>query len=180
MGTLAEPKPAKFFVALLASSQDLFAPVETRLGALFGALETASPVCAWEVTDYYAEEMGKGLWRKFVSLTPLASPEKLPEIKLAARNIEAEYRSTVGARQGRRVNADPGYLDLGKVVLASTKSAPHRLYLRQGVYGEVTLLYHSGAFHPLDYTYADYRWPETLAFFADLRARYLRQLKQGS
>lgn len=179
MGTLTEPKPVKLFVALLASSEDLFGPVETRLAALFGTLETASPVRTWEMTDYYAEEMGKGLRRKFVSLAPLASPEKLPEIKLAARNVEAEYRSTGGERRGRRVNADPGYLDLGKVVLASTKNAPHRLYLRAGVYGEVTLLYRNGAFHPLDYTYADYRWPETLAFFADLRARYLRQLKQG-
>lgn len=179
MGIPTEPKPVKLFVALLAASEDLFAPVEARLVDLFGALETASVVSAWEVTDYYAREMGTGLRRKFVSFAPLASAEKLPEIKLAAQNIEAEYRSASGERRGRRVNADSGYLDVGKVVLASTKNAPHRLYLRDGIYGEITLLYHNGGFHPLDYSYADYRWPHTLAFFAELRALYLKQLKRG-
>ncbi|MBI2358247.1 MAG: DUF4416 family protein [Deltaproteobacteria bacterium] len=179
MGFPREPKPVKIFVALLASSEDLFASVEARLTRLFGALETASGVWAWELSGYYTKEMGRGLRRKFLSFTPLVAAEKLPEIKLAAQKIEAEYLSTSGERQGRTVNADPGYLDMGKVVLASTKPAPHRLYLREGIYGEVTLLYYNGAFHPFDYTYADYRWPQTLAYFADLRALYVNQLKRG-
>jgi len=34
------------------------------------------------------------------------------------------------------VNIDPGYISLGKLVLASTKDHAHRLYLGEGVYGE--------------------------------------------
>jgi hypothetical protein len=76
------------------------------------------------------------------------------------------------------VNLDPGYLDAFKVVLASTKNASQRVYLQSGIYAEVTLLYHHGGFHRLEYTYADYVWPETIAFFTQLRARYLTQLRQ--
>ena len=78
----------------------------------------------------------------------------------------------------RRVNLDPGYLDATKLVLASTKNQAHRLYLSQGIYAEVTLLYHHGAFHPFVYTYADYRWPETHAFLRRVRTRYLEQMRK--
>lgn len=177
MGTPTEPKPVKPFVALLAPSEDLFACAENRLINLLGSIDMASGIFPWEVTDYYTEEMGSGLRRRFLSFGALASPEGLPNLKLATQALEAEYRWTRREKSARRINIDPGYLDGGKVVLASTKNAPHRLYLRAGIYGEVTLLYHGGTFHPLPYTYADYRWPETIAFFFEVRALYLRQLK---
>lgn len=179
MGLPIEPKPIKLFAALLATSEDLLASVEARLAVLLGAIESRSAIFPWEVTDYYAEEMGGVLRRGFVSFARLASPEGLPEIKLSTQGIEAEYLWTRGGKRGRQVNIDPGYLDAGKVVLASTKNAAHRLYLRSGIYGEVTLLYRSGFYHPLDTTYADYRWPQTIAFFGEVRGRYLAQLKGG-
>jgi hypothetical protein len=178
MGSPTQPKPVKLFAALLAPSEQLFERVEARLGDLWGTVEAASAVFDWEMTDYYAEEMGPGLKRRFVAFAPLISPEELPEAKLAATSVEAAYRSTSGERRGRTVNIDPGYLDVGKVVLASTKNASHRLYLGQGIYGEITLLYQGGSYRPLDYTYADYRWPQTLSFFSGLRAGYLNQLKR--
>lgn len=178
MGSPTPPKPAKLFAALLAPSEHLFERVEARLSALWGAVEAASAVFAWELTDYYAEEMGPGLKRRFVAFAPLISPETLPEAKLAAISVETEYRSTSCERRGRAVNIDPGYLDVGKIVLASTKDASHRLYLGRGIYGEITLLYQSGSYRPLDYTYADYRWPQTIAFFNSVRAGYLNQLKR--
>jgi hypothetical protein len=76
------------------------------------------------------------------------------------------------------VNIDPGYIDAGKIVLASTKGAGHRIYLGSGIYSEITLLYHGGAFHSFVYTYADYLWPETIAFLTDIRAQYLEQVKR--
>lgn len=179
MGIPKQPKPVKPFVALLAPSEDLFASAEHRLINLLGSIDRASGFLPWEVTDYYTEEMGSQLRRRFVSFAALASPEGLPDLKLATQALEGEYRWTSGEKSGRRINIDPGYLDAGKVVLASTKNAPHRLYLRAGIYGEVTLLYHSGTFHDLSYTYADYRWPEAIAFFSEVRALYLRRLKHG-
>lgn len=178
MGIPREPKPVKLFVALLSRHEEIFSAVEENLKGLFGSIDSASPLLPWAVTDYYKEEMGSGLLRKFVSFAPLTSPERLPEIKLKTRDLEEHYQWVEGERMGRRINLDPGYLDTGKLVLASTKGASHRIYLRSGIYGEATLVYHSGSFHPFAYTYPDYLWPETLSYLAGLRALYLGQLKQ--
>lgn len=179
MGIPTEPKPVKFFLALLSRHEDLFPSVEARLTALFGTIDVATPALPWAVTDYYQEEMGPGLLRRFVSLGSLISPERLPEIKLMTQGLEEEYQWIDGDKKGRKVNIDPGYLDQGKVVLASTKGAFHRIYLRHGIYGEATLWFHDGSFHPLSHTYPDYLWPEAISFFSGLRSRYLGQLKHG-
>ncbi|MBI2538314.1 MAG: DUF4416 family protein [Deltaproteobacteria bacterium] len=179
MGFPKEPTPVKLFVALLTRHQELFPAVEAELAALFGPADSVSASLPWAVSDYYEKEMGSALLRKFVSFGSPVSPGELAEIKLKTQGLEERYRWTEGERRGRRINIDPGYLDGGKIVLASTKGASHRVYLGSGIYGEVTLLYRNGSFAPLPYTYPDYLWPETLAFFTALRALYLSQLNQA-
>jgi hypothetical protein len=179
MGTVKEPTPVKLFVALLSGNEDLLSTVEKELVGLFGAVDSSTRGIPWELTDYYKEEMGSGLMRRFVSFEALVSPEKLPEIKLQTQSLEEKYRWLRGEEKGRRVNVDPGYLDAGKVVLASTKDASHRIYLRSGIYGEVTLLFHKGSFEPFIYTYKDYLWRDTHSFFSAVRSLYLRQLRSG-
>jgi hypothetical protein len=92
--------------------------------------------------------------------------------------VEEKNRGTMMQPSGRRVNLDPGYIEAGKLVLASTKNASQRVYLRSGIYAEATLLYYEGGFHGCSYTYPDYLWPETLAFLTRLRAIYLQQLRE--
>jgi hypothetical protein len=178
MGTPKEPKPAKYFVALLSSDIELLASVETDLAAILGAVDERSEIFPWKCSRFYEAEMGPRLLRRFVSFRPLAAPEKLADVKLATQQVEEKYRSQTPHRSGRRVNLDPGYLEAGKVVLASTKNASQRIYLRSGVFAEATLLYHDGVFHGSSYTYQDYLWPETLSFLTGLRSIYLAQLKQ--
>jgi len=178
MGTPQEPRPVKLFIALLGAQDDLLHPVECDLGALFGAIDSASPNLPWSVTDYYESEMGRDLRRRFISFERLISPETLAEIKHKTRDVEDRYRRAEGTGRRRRVNIDPGYVDAGKVVLASTKGAGHRMYLSSGIYGETTLFFYDASFHPFPYTYRDYLWPETITFLTDLRARYLRQVKR--
>jgi hypothetical protein len=121
--------------------------------------------------------MGDALQRKFIAFERLISPEALVRIKLAANARELTLSRAAAVDAPRRINLDPGYLDATKLVLASTKDQAHRLYLSQGIYAEVTLLYHHKAFHPFIYTYEDYRWPETQAFLQKLRKHYLEQLR---
>ncbi len=180
MGSLKQPQPVKFFVALLANREDLLTSVEADLSRLFGSVDSSSRVIPWALTDYYEREMGSGLLRRFVSVGPLLSPERLPEIKLQTQSLEEKYLSACGGEKGRQVNIDPGYLDAGKIVLASTKGSAHRVYLHSGIYGEITLLFHNGSFQPLIYTYRDYLWPESLSFFSAVRSLYLSQLRTGS
>ena len=176
MGTAREPKPAKYFVALLSSESDLLTRVESDLAPLLGEVDGRSEALLWTASNFYQKEMGAGLLRRFVSFSELRSPSDLAAVKLETQLIEKGYRTP--ASGGRRVNLDPGYLDAFKVVLASTKNAGQRIYLSSGIYAEATLLYHDAAFHGLEYTYRDYVWPDTLKFFADLRARYLGQLRR--
>jgi len=75
-------------------------------------------------------EMGKPLFRQFLSFEKLISPEQLVEIKLFTNQLEQE-----SAEQGRRrVNLDPGYLSLDHLVLATGKPCAHRIYLSQGIW----------------------------------------------
>jgi len=178
MGTPREPKPAKYFVALLSSDSELLAAVETDLAAIFGSIDARSEIFPWSFSRFYEEEMGPGLLRRFVSFEPLASPERLADFKLATQRIEDRYRGEMPQHWGRRMNLDPGYLESGKVVLASTKNASHRIYLRSGIFAEATLLYYDGAFHGSSYTYQDYLWPQLLTFLTPLRSVYLAQLGQ--
>jgi len=177
MGTPCEPKPVKFFIAVLASEAALMPPLEGDLGALLGVIDGRSAPIAWTESKYYEAEMGASLVRGFLSFAALRSPAELAAWKLKTQEIEARFRRGDGG--GRRVNLDPGYVDAFKVVLASTKNAGQRIYLGRGIYAEATLLYQSGRFHGMPYTYRDYLWPQTLAFLNRMRAVYLEQLRQS-
>ena len=170
-----EVKPVKLFAGLLCSESPLLAVVEDELAAAFGPIENRTQAVPWTVSRYYEPEMGTELLRRFVSFAEPVSPETLPDAKLTMQRLERRHARDGG---GRRINIDPGYVDVGKVVLASTKGAGHRLYLGKGIYAEMTLLYHDGVFKPFVYTYADFLWPETTAFLTQTRGRYLEQLKQ--
>lgn len=178
MGTPTLPQPVKLFIALLSADPALHALAVTQLEQLYGPTDVKSEVFPWNTTDYYRAEMGENLLRKFVTFERLISPEELVRIKLETNSLELSLSTASSPESPRRVNLDPGYLDATKLVLASTKNQAHRLYLSQGIYAEVTLLYHHGAFHPFLYTYADYRWPETHTFLRDVRTRYLGQLRK--
>jgi hypothetical protein len=177
MGTPTPPQPVKLLIALLSADAELFTVAIAPLQRRYGLIDLKSEVFPWRTTNYYREEMGDALLRQFVSFAELISPEDLVRIKLETNALESTLADTTAPQSPRRVNLDPGYLDAAKLVLASTKNQAHRLYLSQGIYAEVTLLYHHKAFHPFIYTYEDYRWPETHAFLQQVRKRYLEQLR---
>ncbi len=176
MGEVKETKLVKLFIGLLIAQPPLLSDLLGSLKEKFGALELTSPLLNFDFTTYYEPEMGAGLKRQFLGFQKLISPERLPEIKLSTNDTEKAWRV-----QGKRLfNLDPGYLTDAKIVLATTKDFSHRLYLGQGIYGEVTLLFSRGKFEPLPWTYPDYRSEEYHKFFYDLRKRYLTQLKTPS
>ena len=144
----------------------------------YGPIDLRSDIFPWEMTTYYQREMGKHLLRQFISFEQLIPPEDLTCIKRKTNTLECSFASPPTADGARRLNLDPGNLDANKLVLASTKDQAHRIYLSQGIYAEVTLRYHHGAFHPFEYTYPDYCWPETHDFLRQIRKCYLEQLRQ--
>jgi hypothetical protein len=179
MGIPREPKPVKYFIALLSSEPGLISAIEGALTTILGTIEARSEILPWTASAYYEKEMGPGLYRSFVAFESLGPPGKLADIKLATQRIEEEHRRERSSSLGRRINLDPGYIESAKVVLASTKNASQRIYLHSGIYAEATLQFYNGEFHSSFYTYPDYLWPATVAFLTSMRSRYLEQLKRS-
>jgi hypothetical protein len=179
MGVVQTPLPVKLFVGVLASGEEIFGEAEQRLSAAFGPVDIRSAVFPFDSTHYYDDEMGARISRAFYGLERLISAEELAEIKLLTNRIEAEIAARHTAVP-RPANLDPGYLELSKIVLASTKNFYHRILLKQGIYAEVTLHYQSGAWHPFPWTFPDFRTPRYHDFFTELRSEYRRQLRAGS
>ncbi len=174
MGKVKEPDPVKLFFAEFTSEAELFPQVEDRLKDMFGEIDFSSPLFDFDYTDYYAEEMGIELKKKFVSFKKLIAPQELSRIKRASQVLEEEF-----SREGkRRINLDPGYLTLSKVVLASTKDSYHRLYLGSGIYGEVTLYFFRGSYQPFPWTYPDYSSDVFREIFTRVRKRYKDELQK--
>jgi len=168
MGAPTEPRLVKPIVGLLASSEALLEEAGAALASAIAPVASATEPYRWELSDYYRREMGETIWRRFAALEGVVAADSLVELKLQANELEQRWR----AARGRRVNIDPGYVDLGKLVLASTKDAAHRVYLARGIYAEATLRYAAGRFLPWPYTYPDYAAPDALTFFTRVRESY--------
>jgi hypothetical protein len=175
MGTAPEPVPVKLMASLLTGEPALLVEVKAALAGLFGPIDFESEWLSFDHTDYYSSEFGSGLQRQIVTFARLVSPAELPSIKRRTNDLEWAL-----AREGRRrVNIDPGYVSLGKLVLASTKDHAHRLYLGDGIYGEGTLTYQRGRFRPWPWTYPDYGSDRYCAMFGQIRERYKAQLREA-
>lgn len=178
MGLPTPPKPVKLFVASLTNDPTLFSRSIGQLQSLYGPIDLESETFPWNMTTYYRKEMGENLLRKFVTFERLIAPDVLASIKLATNVLEISLSGGDSPASPRRVNIDPGYVDATKLVLASAKGQAHRLYLADGIYAEVTLLYYHGEFHSFIYTYPDYQWPETHTFLRRVQAHYRNQLRR--
>jgi hypothetical protein len=179
MGAPRRPQPVKLFCGLLSGDVDLLRRARQLLVRCFGPTDLESEVWPFRDTEYYADEMGPDLLRSFLSFQPLVQPQSLAEIKLQTNAIEAEIADQcLRADVPRPVNLDPGYLDPGKIVLATVKDRSHRIYIGQGIYAEVTLHYADHAWRVWPWTYPDYRRPEYHAYFEEVRKKLLDQRRE--
>ena len=176
MGEAKTPEPVKLIVSAFAPSRAPLAEAKEVLNAEWGPVDFESELVAFDHTAYYHAEFGAGLVRLIWAFERLIDPGVLAAIK--TRTNELEKRWAVDGR--RRINLDPGYVSLAKLVLATTKNYGHRIYLGNGVYAEVTLHYRNGAFQPWPWTYPDYATPSYCALFAAIRQRYLSRLHAKS
>lgn len=164
----------KLITGMLSSEDGLFTEAEKILAQHFGEIDFKSQIIPFSYTTYYEKEMGAGLLRKFISFRELIDAGNIVEAKLTVRNIERQFSDVEGSR---RVNLDPGYVSGAKLVLSTTKNYDHRIYLRDGIYVEVTLHYRDGTFLPWEWTYPDYRTKEYIKIFNHIRRLYLDQLE---
>jgi len=177
MGEPCLPDPVLLIVAAFSRHDSALAWARQRLEQTFGPVALASPPFLFNQTRYYEPEMGPGLWKHFLAFERLVAADCLPEVKQLTNALESELARLSTYPESRPLNLDPGVLSLGKFLLATTKDQAHRVYLRDGIYAEVTLRFHAGAFEPWPWTYADYRQEGVLAFLQEARAWYRRRLR---
>lgn len=180
MGIVRSPIPVKLFIGMLSPDAALFDVCEDILCKEFGPLDRQSEVHPWGRTDYYQDEMGAGILRKFIFFERLIDAGKLPEIKLRTNALEESLADTAADTIRRRVNLDPGYITEAKVVLATTKDFSHRVYIGKSIYAEVTLAYSSvsRSFVSSTHTYPDYGTASSLALFKAARTTLREQLNK--
>jgi hypothetical protein len=158
-------EPSLLFIATLYSDPAVSEDSEKILKKTLGDLLFKSHPFQWDYSSYYKEELGQPLFRQFIFLKDIIDPGNLADIKLHTHEIE----ETLSVNGKRRINLDPGYLTLSKIVLASTKNYAHRVYLGKGVYGEVTLIYKNGTYNPHLFTYRDYQDKISVDIFLNMR-----------
>jgi hypothetical protein len=174
VGAIRRPDSVKLICGMISADTDLFAQAEAIIAAQFGAVDLRSDVFPFDFTPYYNDEMGAPLFRQFLAFEQLIDPTTLPDIKRWTNEIECAVPFAT-VREGqlhRRINLDPGYVTAAKLVLATTKDHAHRLYLRDGIFAEITLTFRGKSFQPMEWTYPDYRTAEYIAFFNAVRKTY--------
>ena len=167
------PRPAKLIIGLIMKDRALIEPLTVELCESFGPLDLVSAWMPFDYTKYYEPEMGAPLVRRVLAFKNLIRQNELPSIKLTTNRLEETY-----SQNGkRRVNIDPGYLLLERFVLASGKNFSHRIYIGQGIYADLTLIYQHGGFEKLPWTYPDYADQPMQTVLLQVRSKYTLDLK---
>ena len=173
MSTPGPATPVKPLVSMLLAREDLGPALVERLAGYLGPPDLVGPWWPFDATAYYAPEMGPNLGRRLVSFLHLADPARLADWKVYTNSLEQAF--SLGER--RLANLDPGYVARERLVLATGKNFPHRIYLDQGIYGDLTLVFGQGRWQSLPWSYPDYTQGELPALLKLVRQKYLWQLK---
>ncbi len=168
--------PAMLVVACFSRHLEALAWAEEQLQSKYGAVILTSPDFDFHQTKYYESTMGPGLKKRFHAFADLVELDCLADVKVFTIELERQLAETKQFAEVRPLNLDPGLLQLGKFMLATTKDQAHRIYLRDGIYAEVTLRFHDGAFDLWPWTYRDYQEPEVREFLGEVREVYRKRL----
>lgn len=168
------PDPAMLVISVLASGE------EAQVGARREASQELGPISekigplTFGFTSYYDAELGSGLCRWLWVFADLVDRGALGRIKILTNRCEQSYM-----REGKRtVNLDPGLVTLGNFVLATGKDNAHRIYLGEGIFADLTLIFRAGSYRPLEWTYPDYADAELIGILNGLREKYKCRLAQ--
>ncbi|MDR1678098.1 MAG: DUF4416 family protein [Deltaproteobacteria bacterium] len=180
MSRIKEPPLVKYFLAAFGPDPKLLDFAVERLSREYlegylGPVDIQSEDYVLTETDYYSKEMGDKLFKRYLTYTNLLFPEHLVYLKLLAMDLE----KSSSTETGRTVNLDPGYIFSGGLVLSTGKFSGHRLYLGRGLWGELTLHYHRGAFEAMPWTYQDYQKPQVINLLTVMRQNYLKVYNEG-
>lgn len=174
MRTLGVIQPVMLVVAGFSRYEPILQSIESELVRHFGPVALTGPTIEFRQTSYYEATMGAGLLKRYWAFSTLQSPDQLAAVKRCTIELEHQVALQSQHPEARPLNLDPGFLSLGKFLLATTKDQSHRIYLHGGIFAEVTLRFHEGEFEPRPWTYPDWQLPQVLSFLKKARDCYGR------
>lgn len=169
-------EPVIRFVAVITSHDEVRDWAYRRIEDRWGEIVESSPAMPFEAGGYYTAAMGDSLSKTLVGIGPPIDPAALADWKTETNRWEAEAARALAKPQARPLNLDPGYITQAKLVLATVKDRDHRIYLKDGIFGEVTLTYVGKQWIHHRWTYPDYRSDEVIEFAMRCRERLRKHL----
>lgn len=175
MGACYEFEKEKLIVGVIYHEAQILESALEILKKEFGEVDMVSEEFSFseEFSTYYDEEIGGEGMRRIYSFKEPVAPERQADIKLFTNEIEKRFSED----GNRKINLDPGFINHGRLMLATTKQAGFRIPLRDGIYTELTLFYARGAWQKLPWTYRDYQSKRVQDFITEVRKVYLEQRK---
>lgn len=172
MGLSKTFEPVKLFCGIIYKEHSHFNTACRELEKWENPIDIISHAFEFTQTQYYCNEMGEPLFRRFVSFRDLTPPEILVEVKERTNRIESEF-----SREGKRVvNLDPGFVSAANVIIATTKNHYHRVPLNRGIYAHMEYVFKKKAICSLEWTYPDFKNKLYLSFFQELYDRYKKEI----
>ena len=162
--------PVKLVTGILYPDETRWRWAEEKLSTLWGTPEMVSSPYPFTVTDYYTD-LSPVLYRRFLSFPGLRNGGSLPQWKRTACRLERE------SGEQRKVNIDPGYVNGARLVLASTKDHAHRVYIGEGIHGEVTLRFRHKKWESFDYTFPDFAQGLYDEFLSAVRKQWIQEME---
>jgi hypothetical protein len=170
-------EPVIRFVAIISGDEPVCRWAREKIIHRWGDIAEISPPQAFEAGGYYAKEMGEGLSKTLVALREPCDPVDLALWKSQTNDWEQEAAAEFPGQSVRPLNLDPGYITQAKLVLATIKDRDHRIYLRDGIFAEITLSYVGGHWVGHRWTYPDYRTDTVFEFATQCRERLRQHLR---
>ncbi|WP_338669976.1 DUF4416 family protein [Pseudodesulfovibrio methanolicus] len=168
MSTPRTPDPGLLVISVLSADWDGFWPVVgAELEQRFGPFDSSEEF-AFDETDYYNDELGAPITRRLIAFDELRPLDELADIKLWTNAVEQRF----AADGRRRFNLDPGFLTLQRLVLATGKNFSHRIYLRDGIWADLTLIWQRGHWVDFPWTFPDYAGEAMKTRLTKLRLSY--------
>ena len=176
MGEIREFEREKLIVGVIYRDAEVLEAALAALIEKFGEIEAVSEEFSFseEFSTYYDSELGGEGLRRIYSFKETVDPSRQAEIKKRTNEIEREF--SVNGK--RLINLDPGFINHGRLMLATTKNAGFRIPLADGIYTELTLFYARGAWHKFPWSYRDYQSERVQRFLTEVRNIYLAERRE--
>ena len=176
VGQVYEFEKEKLIVGVIYNDEVIYEKALKMLTEAFGEIDGESERFSFsrEFSDYYDEELGGEGQRVIFSFRDVVDPSRQAEIKKMTNEMERILSDSSG---NRLINLDPGFINHGRLMLATTKKAGFRIPLEDGIYTELTLFWAKGEWHKLPWSYRDYQSKKVQKFLTETRKKYLAERK---